>query len=304
MCEIVLHSKKKYSLFIKCVSLFGLLFLFSFIGNTQQTDYKYWLDSLQHYYNSTSYFTKEKSKPFPFNLLNDSIKPISSFIENNDAKQSDTFLKFNAATCGDTSIRITFTNNINNLENLYPGFITRTLDNNIIIPGGLIDDFNVGLQNFQLVKCSSTGKIIWQVKSIYKSNANYYLYRAFEAKDGSIYTAGNYEKADAFGNILYTTLLIVKFNAAGSLVWQKTNSSPLWSSPNYAGSVNISDISEGADGFLYFTGSINVPGAAKGLILKIDNSGTVKWSKSLGESNNMCTAFGINFDNVGNILLI
>ena len=263
---------------------------------------RYWIDSLHRFYNQSLPFSHNQ-QAFPFYMLHDPVVRVNetSLTQKKFYNEKHSASPGSAATCGDTSVRVTF---IRNLTELYPNFITKTKDNNILIPGGYIDDFTANVQKAQLVKTTATGKILWQVRSTYISKANYYFYRVFEASDGSIYAAGNYEKKDALGNNLYTAILIAKFNAAGNPLWQVTPASPLWASASYKGSAYITDIAEGADGFLYFTGRIDLPGVTKGIIMKYDNGGSLRWSKGFNEFSNICTAYGVNFNSSGNIMLL
>lgn len=301
MCTHTLHIyTKRIAVSLKTVLLCLLTFIL-YTGVSAQ--YKnYWLDSLHRYYDASLPFSHKEQKTFPFYILNDSVQLNTAFYSTNkNSLAGSTNKTSDAATCGDTSIRIKFTKP---LTNLYPNFITKTKDNNILIPGGYIDDFFANVQKAQLVKTTATGKILWQVRSTYISTANYYFYRAFEASDGSIYIAGNYEKKDALGNYLYTSILIAKFNAAGNPLWQVTPASPLWASASYQGSAYITDINEGTDGFLYFTGRIDLPGVIKGFIMKYDNGGSLRWSRGFNDPNNICTGYGINFNSAGNILML
>ena len=305
MCEIVLHRKKNYSVPLKIIAMFSMLFLFFCKSFAQQTDYNYWLDSLQHYYNSPSSFTKEKSKPFPFYLLNDSVKPFASFPEKNASKQKDNFLKTGAVSCTDSSVKTTYHMDTVGGKNpflLYPEFISRTKDNNVLVPGGYINDIT-NKQKIQLVKSSPAGKIIWQMRSTYVYGFNYYLYRALELKNGNIFTAGNFEQKDISGNYIGSDLLIMTFKPDGSSYFYIAFKNLLWTDPLNPGSITIHDISEGPDGYIYFTGNMVVASSSSAFILKMDNIGSVSWTKSFSESNNACVAYGINFNDAGNILL-
>lgn len=294
--------KKQYLLRIKEILFIGIFILFPKNIFAQIIDKKFLLDSLQSYYNHRPALgANEKEISFPFYLLNDSVKPFLSVIEESPLYSLNGSVQNDVKNCNDSSFRVRF---IKNFAELYPNFITKTKDNNILIPSGYIEPSSPTLKKAQLLKCSSDGKILWQISSSLNSKGNVYFYRAFEANDGSIYVTGNYEITDLSGGLLYTSLLIAKFKADGTEIWHKTLASPVWSSSFYKGTVEIRDIAEDQVGDIYFTGSFTLPGSTKALLLKLNNNGNILWSKAFNESNNVCLGYGINFINSASVFLI
>lgn len=148
----------------------------------------------------------------------------------------------------------------------------------------------VGNSDYWLVKLNSTGGIVWQndIGGVMFEN----LYSAYETVDGGYILAGTStsgisgdKTAANFGG---TDYWIVKVNASGTLVWEKTIGS---TSSDYVytciatadgGSLAVGMSDGGVNG--------NKTEATNGLLdywlVKLDNSGNITWQNSIGGTGN------------------
>ena len=144
----------------------------------------------------------------------------------------------------------------------------------------------VGNSDYWVVKLNASGTIVWQndIGGVMFEN----LYSAYETLDGGFILAGTStsgisgDKTEAnFGNVDYW---IVKINASGVLVWEKTIGSTSYDyvytaiPTNDGGSLAIGMSDGAANG--------NKTEATNGQydywLVKMDNAGTITWQNSIG----------------------
>ena len=149
---------------------------------------------------------------------------------------------------------------------------------------GYTNDTGAGRYDFLLAKFNSSGALQWQ-KTLGGSN-NDYCNSVAVGLDGSVYVCGYINGNSA--NTGSLDLLLAKFNASGTLQWQKTLGG---SSSDYGNSVAV-----GQDGSVYVCGYTASAGAGRYdfLIAKFNSSGTLQWQKTLGGSS----------DDVGNSVAV
>lgn len=92
------------------------------------------------------------------------------------------------------------------------------------------------------------------------------------AADGSTYLAGF---TTSFGTTS-PTLFVVKFDAVGALLWQRT-----WEGPEQFGTDQATDVAVATDGSVYVTGSTQGAGG-DALLLKLTSGGGLTWQRRWG----------------------
>ncbi|HNA57974.1 MAG TPA: T9SS type A sorting domain-containing protein [Chitinophagales bacterium] len=166
----------------------------------------------------------------------------------------------------------------------------------------------VGNSDYWLVKLNSSGSIVWQndIGGVMFEN----LYSAYETTDGGFILGGTSTSGisgdKTAANIGGVDYWIVKVNASGTLVWEKTIGS--------TGSDYVYTCIATADGGSLAVGMSdgiangNKTEAANGLfdywLVKLDNSGNITWQNSIGGTGNDYTFVDAGFQqNDGNYLI-
>ncbi len=186
-------------------------------------------------------------------------------------------LKTFGTTCLDTSKRLLLREDTAWVSN---DPISKTADNNILIPG-----FHYIKSTFytvpHLMKCSSSGKILWS-KSYYNPAINsisyFNGYFAKELKNGDIiYIGAMAIRMPVNGR---EELSIMRLNATGNLKWGKTFKCKLWSDTT-SGTQFVVDVKEDSNDNLYVAGSQgNYGNHTQNFVFKLDKNGTQLWDRN------------------------
>jgi gliding motility-associated-like protein len=191
-----------------------------------------------------------------------------------------------APACTDTTGHI-LTTETNDL--LAPGFITQTLDGNVLVPGFRFD-LNTPYYNYPyLIKQSLQGSILWS-----KSFTGFGLppdntasaYRCFQLKDGTLLLVGSLSVPEPVNGS--SDLVLWHLDANGNVLWQQTDSSTLWQ--QNAGSFYVADMTQDQTGNIFLAGNLYALGALTShtFVLKIDGSGNIQWDNSFPASLSQC----------------
>ena len=151
--------------------------------------------------------------------------------------------------------------------------IQQTSDGGYII-GASTASFGAGNNDALIIKLDSSGNISWS-KTIGGAN-NDYIYSIQQTSDGG-YIIGGGTASFGAGN---DDALIVKLDSSGNISWSKT-----------IGGTNydyIYSIQQTSDGGYIIGGSTRSFGAGNydALIVKLDSSGNISWSKTIGGGSN------------------
>lgn len=147
--------------------------------------------------------------------------------------------------------------------------------------------FNYGSQDAWVVKLDATGNLVWQ--KTYGGTSTETAYDVLETSDGYIVSCETYSNnGNVTGNHGTTDAWLIKINASGTLVWQKT-----YGGSGFDNAVNIQYTSDGGYVFAGITNSNN--GDVSGnhsttsfdyWVVKISSTGTLLWQKCFGGSSN------------------
>jgi len=172
----------------------------------------------------------------------------------------------------DSSGNISWSKTIGGTYADYISSIQQTSDGGYII-GEYTGSFGVGNLDALIVKLDSSGNISWS-KTIGGTNADF-IYSIQQTSDGG-YIIGGYTYS--FGAVGYDAL-IVKLDSSGNISWSKTiggtNADFIYS---------IQQTSDGGyiiGGYTYSFGAVGYDA----LIVKLDSSGNISWSKTIGGTN-------------------
>jgi len=143
---------------------------------------------------------------------------------------------------------------------------------------------NHGSDDYWVVKLSSTGNITWE-KSLGGSGSDY-GYSIQQTTDGGYIVAGtsNSTNGDVTSNYGFYDYWIVKLDSMGAIVWQKSFGGTQYDVAYFIqqttdGGYVVAGYSNSTDGDI--TGN---NGGFDYWVIKLDNSGTMTWQKSLGGS--------------------
>ena len=116
-------------------------------------------------------------------------------------------------TCFDTSLRLSYRKDTMWLAN---GFMTKTRDGNILIPGFDLNPVT-NHSDAHLIKCTQQGDTLWS-KSIQGGFPRYFIdvYKAFELADNSILLAGNMSIPMPYNG--RRDLMLIRLTAKGDLI--------------------------------------------------------------------------------------
>jgi hypothetical protein len=171
--------------------------------------------------------------------------------------------------------------------------VITTSDNNYLVAGNTNSNDgkvggNHGQQDILLVKLNGSGNIVWQ-KSLGGSALEFIVFSSIIAtSDGGFLLLGNTNSndGDVSGNHGDLDFWLVKLNASGNIIWQKT----------YGGSaddVSMSLAAASDGGYLLIGGTNSNDGDVSGnhgggdaWVVKVDESGNKIWQKTLGGSKN------------------
>lgn len=183
-------------------------------------------------------------------------------------------------------------------SNDYTGIIPAALDKeeNIYFAVGIKKDPNDNISNNQrilILKYDKKGQKIWE--RVYKSpddRKNYFTFTKSIATDaeGNVYIGMN--SSFAPNDEIWKTLLI-KYDAAGNFVWERTYKGNSKESLFYALTLD-------AEGFIYVTATTTLGDGIA--LLKYDSNGNLLWEKqydALGQQ----ISYDIHVDEVGDIYL-
>lgn len=145
---------------------------------------------------------------------------------------------------------------------------------------------NAGFENAIIVKYNSAGEIVW--KKVYGGNKNEQFFSIAITSDEGFIVAGFTSSTNIAGitNNGTNDFLLVKYNSAGELVWQKS----------YGGSEidNLTSVITTSDGGFAAVGTsestnlseITNNGERDGIIVKYNSTGEVEWQKNYGGYEN------------------
>jgi beta-propeller repeat-containing protein len=166
--------------------------------------------------------------------------------------------------------------------------VTADSSGNIYIAGST-QSFGAGKTSALVLKYDANGNLTWaRTWGENKSRSDYGEGVGVDSS-GNIYTAGVSE-----GSANLSAVFLLKFNPAGSLVWQKT-----FSINNIT---NIADMVVDSSGAAYLTGETGGSNATseKLVLLKVDTLGTISWLHSLRD-NATSSGEGLALDSSGSV---
>jgi hypothetical protein len=139
-----------------------------------------------------------------------------------------------------------------------------------------------------LFKLDVNGAVQWQ-RTLSGGPFNYELFYsvALDSSNNVYVTGLTYQTATVING------LVAKYNSSGVLQWQISISG--------ATNVFLNDIKVDPSGNIYVAGVAGVGGTAAGLLVKLDNNGTILWQRTLGGSGVTSSYESITIDNLGNI---
>jgi hypothetical protein len=138
--------------------------------------------------------------------------------------------------------------------------------------GGHTRPFGAEYYDFYIVKLDSIGSFQWN-RTINRANNDYSL-SIKQTTDGGFVLAG----LSATGGIFSSDIYIVKLNSIGTYQWSKT-----YGGSNDDVAFSIIQTSEGGLAAAGYTNSFGL-GGNNFYILKLDGSGTLQWSRTVGGS--------------------
>jgi type II secretory pathway pseudopilin PulG len=152
------------------------------------------------------------------------------------------------------------------------GFISQTSDGGYIA-GGRTTSYGAGDSDAFIIKLNSSGNIQWS-KTIGGSNDDS-ISSIFQTSDGG-YIAVGYTTSYGAG---FYDVFIIKLNSSGNIEWAKA-----MGGSNYD---DIGFISQTSDGGYIAGGWTTSYGAgdSDAFIIKLNSSGNIQWSKTIGGSN-------------------
>jgi len=196
----------------------------------------------------------------------------------NSAKRALKQLRSNSAPCLDTSKRLLLTEDSAWISN---NPITKTADNNILIPGFEYSYKNEKYTMPHLIKCSPDGKVIWSKsyynKGVYPSSYfNGYLSK--ELKNGDLLLIGQmFIPSDVNGRY---EIAVMRLTGIGDLIWGKTFKNSLWTDTT-SGYADVADIKEDAAGNLYLAGVQHRVGpGTHSFVFKLTRDGAEIWDRN------------------------
>jgi len=177
----------------------------------------------------------------------------------------------------DSSGNILWSKEIEGKDSYSVSYIKQTSDGGYIISGG-ISRFDTGELNVLIVKLDSSGNISWS-KTIGGENDDYAL-SVQQTSDGGYIFGGWTQSFDARKRDAF----IVKLDSSGNISWSKTIGVI-----NYN---NIKSIQQTLDGGYIALGSTSFDEAKRdAFIVKLDSSGNISWSKTIGGENDDYASF-------------
>jgi hypothetical protein len=146
--------------------------------------------------------------------------------------------------------------------------IIQSSDGGYVIVGGT-ESFGAGKADISVVKLDSSGNVVW-TKTIGDGGASSII----QSSDGGYVVAGGTQSFGAGGWDIY----VVKLDSSGNVQWAKTIGGSDW---DYANS-----IIQSSDGGYVVVGSTRSFGAGYDdmYVVKMDSSGNVLWTKTIGGS--------------------
>lgn len=181
----------------------------------------------------------------------------------------------------------------------YPAKLIKTSDGGFIVLGSTVSNDgqvsgNHGLFDYWVVKTDSEGNILWQ-KCLGGSN-NDWPYDVLEAEDGGYIIVGYTNSSDGDISLLYGfwDTWIVKLNASGELVWEKSYGGSLLEygtsiKPTNDGGYILGSSVGSSDGLV----NCNLHGQQDIWLVKLNSNMDIKWQKCYGGSYSDAGVFDI-----------
>ena len=154
--------------------------------------------------------------------------------------------------------------------------IQQTADGGYII-GGTTRSFGTVNGDIWVLKLDSYGNIIWQ--KTYGGSADEGMDHIIQTADGGYIIASHTQSFGAGGYDAW----VLRLDSYGNIIWQKVYGQGGTDWP-----MSIQPIAEG--GYLLTVASSPPSSSAAGLVLKLDEDGTIIWQKSYGGSNDYCSS--------------
>jgi hypothetical protein len=173
----------------------------------------------------------------------------------------------------DSSGNVQWTKTIGGSSWDYANSIIQSSDGGYVIAGGT-GSFGAGYDDIYVVKLDSSGNVMW-TKTIGGSNYDV-AYSIIQSSDGGYIVAG-YTGSFGAG---YADIYVVKLDSSGNVLWTKTIGG---SSRDEASSIIQS--SDGGYVVAGWTSSFGA-GGYDFYVVKLDSSGNVLWTKTIGGSDN------------------
>jgi hypothetical protein len=161
------------------------------------------------------------------------------------------------------------------------GYYCELASDGHVVIGGRITNPDDGTDDFLVAKVSSTdGTLIWSKKLGYSFDQE--AYGVACDPRGPIVVVG-YTEMDSSQD----QILVARYESDGTMIWQKTI-------PNFDSDYQIYGVDAAIDssGNIYISASCNSSGGSAAVILKLNNAGTVQWSRVIGPGP--CETIGLS----------
>jgi len=172
----------------------------------------------------------------------------------------------------DNTGNISWTRTVGGSGNDYGYSIIQTTDGGYVVAGNT-NSYGAGNDDIYIIKLDNTGNVSW-TRTV-GGSLNDYSYSIVQTTDGGYVVAGNTGSYGAGGNDVY----IIKLDNMGNVSWTRTVGG---SSNDYG-----SSIVQTTDGGFVVAGITNSYGAGNQdvYIIKLDNTGNVSWTRTVGGSD-------------------
>jgi uncharacterized delta-60 repeat protein len=171
----------------------------------------------------------------------------------------------------DTNGNVTWQKTYGSSSHEYAWSIHETSDGGFIVAGST-NSYGAGRDDYWVLKLDASGNVIWQ--KTYGGSSHEYAQSIQETSDGGFIVAG-YTYSYGAGE---KDILVLKLDATGNAVWQKT-----YGGSDYDSANSIQQTSDG--GFIVAGGTYSYGAGEKDIwVLRLNATGNVIWQKTYGGS--------------------
>lgn len=161
-----------------------------------------------------------------------------------------------------------------------------------IYAAGRTDLGGIEKEDAFIVKYNSSGVIQWQRRLVGASDRTDSFQAIAIDSSNNIYAAGNKVETNTYGD-----MLLVKYNASGTLQWQRGLGT------SDADTQSWEDVKVDSSGNIYAVGIEYAGSNNYCLVAKYNSSGTLQWQRRLGSGDNDY-GLGVAVDGSGNVYVI